>query len=46
MISPVAGLTVRADSTAGRCRLTLARLILRGVDQQIGLIDRLVLSSR
>ena len=39
---PVAGLTVRAEFDGGAMSSDFGPLILRGVDQQIGLIDRLV----
>jgi hypothetical protein len=39
---PVAGLTVRAAFDGGALSSDFGPLILRGVDQQIGLIDRLV----
>ena len=39
---PVAGLTVRAEFDGGAMSSDIGPLILRGVDQQIGLIDRLV----
>lgn len=40
--SPVAGLTVRAAFDGGAMSSDFGPLILRGVDRQIGLIDRLV----
>jgi len=39
---PAAGLTVRAEFDGGAMSSDFGPLILRGVDQQIGLIDRLV----
>jgi hypothetical protein len=39
---PVAGLTVRAEFDGGALSSDFGPLILRGIDQQIGLIDRLV----
>ena len=39
---PVAGMTVRAEFDGGAMSSDFGPLILRGVDQQIGLIDRLV----
>jgi hypothetical protein len=39
---PVAGLTVRAEFDGGALSSDFGPLILRGVDQRIGLIDRLV----
>ncbi len=38
---PVAGLTVRAEFDGGAMSSDIGPLILRGIDQQIGLIDRL-----
>ena len=38
---PVAGFTVRADFEGGALSSDFGPLLLRGVDQQIGLIDRL-----
>ena len=39
---PVAGVTVRAEFGGGAMSSDIGPLIFRGVDQQIGLIDRLV----